>query len=561
MMLSNIKFAAAAFALALTLPSAAQVGQVEVSVTDKYRAKVAEAIKISGQPGLGDTTIQKLPISILVRPQVIGMEPVMEQIPPIKIIKTKLDRLPSRYLSLIAGNYGSVEAEAAIGSVRSVSQMWSVKAAHRSTRGGFDPKIIVFDRATWANSTVDANYERIFNRGRLRFEAGGAWDQIPFYGQRHYPGFNDQDTAAAAPGRNIQNYTFGARYQSTRYRRTQVFRSISVDGHRWIDQGGRQVESGARAQLESALPVQNLVLNLPLHFSINQLEGSQRIDTSQIAWAAQFSPSLADSIKGIRFRFGLNMIFTGGAGQITLPYFPPVVHVEVPLVRNVLYLYGGMEGKVDNGGMRARVESLPFLSEGATYQAVRSSSIYGGATGRWSRIIGYRFGGRFATWDNYPMAVRPDVDFGILNDSGRLGMDYVKVTSLEPTGELTFQFKEVWDLRLHGLVRYAIQDSTGGPVYHLPKYEFGAQARANFGEKIRLDAAAVLRGPRTTLNGLLQPYDLPSFVDVRLGAQYRYNSQLDAVVRIDNLLNQRAEWWMGYPIQGIRANFGLLYKF
>ena len=55
--------------------------------------------------------------------------------------------------------------------------------------------------------------------------------------------------------------------------------------------------------------------------------------------------------------------------------------------------------------------------------------------------------------------------------------------------------------------------------------------------------------------------DLPSFIDVRLGAQYRYNSQLDAVVRIDNLLNQRAEWWMGYPIQGIRANFGLLYKF
>jgi outer membrane cobalamin receptor len=153
------------------------------------------------------------------------------------------------------------------------------------------------------------------------------------------------------------------------------------------------------------------------------------------------------------------------------------------------------------------------------------------------------------------------VDFGILNDSGRLGMDYVKVTSLEPTGELTFQFKEVWDLRLHGLIRYAIQDSTGGPVYHLPKYEFGAQARANFGEKIRLDAAAVLRGPRTTLNGLLQPYDLPAFVDVRLGAQYRYNSQLDAVVRIDNLLNQRAEWWMGYPVQGIRVNFGLLYKF
>jgi hypothetical protein len=420
---------------------------------------------------------------------------------------------------------------------------------------------MVFDRAMWAESALDANYERIFNRGRLRVEAGGAWDRIPFYGQRHTPGFNDADTAAAAPGRNLQNYQFGARYQATRYRKTQVFRSASVSGHHWIDQGGRQVESGARAHLESALPVQNLVLNLPLTFSINQLSGSARPDSSQVAWAGQFSPSLADSIKGVRFRFGLNLIFTGGPGQKTLPYFPPVIHVEVPLVRNVLYLYGGMDGSVDNQGMRARVGSVPFLSETAAYEAVRSSSIYGGATGRWSRIVGYRFGGRFATWDNYPMVVRPDVDFGVLDDSGRVGMQYVKVTSLEPTGELTFQFKQVWDLRLHGVLRFAVQDSSGQPVYHLPKYELGAQARANFGEKIRLDGAVVLRGPRTTLSGLMMPYDLPAFADVRLGAQYRYNSQLDAVIRIDNLLNQRAEWWMGYPVQGIRANLGLVYKF
>jgi len=556
-----MKYGLATAALAAFFSAAAQVGQVEVSVTDKYRARVAEAVKISGQPSLSDTSIQKLPVSILVRPQVIGVEPVMELIPPVKITKTKLDRLPSRYVSLTAGNYGSIEAEAALGSVRSVDHLWSVRGTHRSTRGGFDKDYMVFDRAMWAESNLDANYERIFNRGRLRFEAGGAWDRIPFYGQRYAPGFNDADTANAAPGRNLQNYSFGARYQATRYRKTQVFRSASVSGHHWIDQGGRQVECGARAQIESALPVQNLVLNLPLNFSINQLTGSARPDSSQVAWAGQFSPSLADSIKGVRFRFGLNLIFTGGPNQKTLPYFPPVIHVEVPLVRNVLYLYGGMDGQVDNQGMRARVESVPFLSERAGYEAIRSSSIYGGATGRWSRIIGYRFGGRFATWDNYPMVVRPEVDFGILDDSGRVGMNYVKVTSLEPTGELTFQFKQVWDLRLHGVIRYAIQDSTGKPVYHLPKYELGAQARANFGEKIRLDGAVVLRGPRTTLSGMLQEYDLPAFMDVRLGAQYRYNSQLDAVIRIDNLLNQRAEWWMGYPVQGIRANLGLVYKF
>ena len=148
--------------------AAAQVGDVEVSVTDKYRAKVAEAVKISGQPSLTDTTVQKLPVRIQVRPSVVPVDPVMELIPPVKITKTKLDRLPSRYVSLIAGNYGSVEAEAAIGSVRSAVNHWSVRGSHRSTRGGFDKDFVVFDRLLWSESKVDASYERIFNRGRLR---------------------------------------------------------------------------------------------------------------------------------------------------------------------------------------------------------------------------------------------------------------------------------------------------------------------------------------------------------------------------------------------------------
>ncbi|MEN9833118.1 MAG: hypothetical protein RL753_272, partial [Bacteroidota bacterium] len=180
--------------------AAAQVGNVEVSVTDKYRAKVAEAVKISGQPSLTDTSVQKLPVRIQVRPQVVPVEPVMELIPPVKITKTKLERLPSRYVSLIAGNYGSVEAEAAIGSVRSAANHWSVRGSHRSTRGGFAKDYVVFDRLLWSESKVDASYERIFNKGRLRLEGGGAWDRIPFYGQRHTIGFNDADTANAAPG-------------------------------------------------------------------------------------------------------------------------------------------------------------------------------------------------------------------------------------------------------------------------------------------------------------------------------------------------------------------------
>jgi hypothetical protein len=139
-------------------------------------------------------------------------------------------------------------------------------------------------------------------------------------------------------------------------------------------------------------------------------------------WSAQFSPAVSDSVGSIYFRVGLNAIFTGQGSAWDKPYLPPVVHLEFPLVKHVLNLYAGLEGSADNGGMRARVEAMPFLSEAAQYEAIRQASLYAGASGRLTSTIGYRFGIRQRSYANYAMFTRDYSDWTSAGDSGRFNV-------------------------------------------------------------------------------------------------------------------------------------------
>ena len=84
---------------------------VDITVKDKFEAKVAEAIKITGQPNYRDSTIEKLPVEINLRSRNYTVSPLMKVIPAIKILRTKVNRLPGNTIYLSAGNYFTTSAD------------------------------------------------------------------------------------------------------------------------------------------------------------------------------------------------------------------------------------------------------------------------------------------------------------------------------------------------------------------------------------------------------------------------------------------------------------------
>ena len=379
---------------------------------------------------------------------------------------------------------------------------------------------------------------------------------------------NDDDTLGNAPSRWIRDYQAEIKYEHSGYKRKQVFQSAHVRTHRWIDQGGRQSETGLSSGVNWRLPVEDLFLELPLKGSVNRLSGSSRVNSLGEAviedyWTAQFSPAITDSLGSLSFKVGINLIFDGviGTGIDTLrPYVPPVFHVEFPLVKNVLNVFGGIEGGVENDGMRSRVKEIPFLAENSEYEIVRSSSLYGGISGRLSSAIGYRFGARQRNYENYAMVVRgPDYLFANGIDSGRLSLEYVELNYFEPSGELTFQSGLGLELRGFALFRVGI-NNPNKPIYHIPSSRIGGQVLYNLKDKIRFESTIIRYGERNARLGWAQ-LDLAPYWDGRMSIVYTYNDQLNATFRIDNIFNSRVDWWTGYTAQGIRANLGLVYKF
>ncbi len=547
---------------------------VDITVKEKYQAQVAEAIKITGQPNVRDTNIEKLPVEINLRSRTLIPSPKMELIPPIRIARTKLYRLPSNTVMLSVGNFYTTRVGFSFGNSRDPIQTWGIQGRHFSSFGGFKVtdeiglRKSVFENSSWLENGLSGHYNRVLRRGRLLTRASANFDRYSFYGQPHILGTNDIDTTGNAPLRWIQDYQAEAKYDHSGYRRKQIFQSAHIRAHHWIDQGGRQVETGINSAIDWRLPIEDLFLELPLKASFNKLSGTSRMDSmgrllTNNYWSAQFAPAIADSVGNVSFKLGLNLIFDGvisdSSRKLSLPYLPPVIHVEFPLVKNVLNIYGGYEGSVQNGGMRLRVNQTSFLSENSQYEIVRSSSLYGGVNGRLSSAIGYRFGARQRSYENYAMVTRDPNYSNNGIDSGRLLLEYVELIYFEPSGELTFQNSLGWEFRGFALLRMGINDSNK-PIYHLPSSQIGGQIHFNLKDKIRFESTIIRHGERKAPL-MVDGINLLPYWDGRLSVVYTYNDKLNATLKIDNIFNSQIDWWSGYSIQGFRANLGLVYKF
>ena len=547
---------------------------LDITVKEKYQAQVAEAIKITGQPNVRDTNIEKLPVEINLRSRTLIPSPKMELIPPIRIARTKLYRLPSNTVMLSVGNFYTTRVGFSFGNSRDPIQTWGIQGRHFSSFGGFKVtdeiglRKSVFENSSWLENGLSGHYNRVLRRGRLLTRASANFDRYSFYGQPHILGTNDIDTTGNAPLRWIQDYQAEAKYDHSGYRRKQIFQSAHIRAHHWIDQGGRQVETGINSAIDWRLPVEDLFLELPLKASFNKLSGTSRIDSmgrllTNNYWSAQFAPAIADSVGNVSFKLGLNLIFDGvisdSSRKLSLPYLPPVIHVEFPLVKNVLNIYGGYEGSVQNGGMRLRVNQTSFLSENSQYEIVRSSSLYGGVNGRLSSAIGYRFGARQRSYENYAMVTRDPNYSNNGIDSGRLLLEYVELIYFEPSGELTFQNSLGWEFRGFALLRMGINDSKE-PIYHLPSSQIGGQIHFDLKDKIRFESTIIRHGERKAPL-MVDGINLLPYWDGRLSVVYTYNDKLNATLKIDNIFNSQIDWWSGYSVQGFRANLGLVYKF
>ena len=59
----------------------------------------------------------------------------------------------------------------------------------------------------------------------------------------------------------------------------------------------------------------------------------------------------------------------------------------------------------------------------------------------------------------------------------------------------------------------------------------------------------------------LYKVNLPSFADVNLILEYRYNNRISIWANVNNALGTNYRYWSAYPVQGTQAMLGASYAF
>jgi hypothetical protein len=550
-----------------------QVGSVEINVIDSYKASVKQAVKISRQPDFKDTVTKKLPVNYSIRSQSLDFHYNPKAIPAAKIKRTRLPKLPQNLITLGFGTGLTPLAEIYTGSSRNKNSGWGAHAKYFSTQGGVNG--IIYDKASYRESEIDLYYKHIYKKYRIVADLDANFDKSSYYGM-----MTDALPEGYTDELEFRNYNrFGGQFliENINSKSRAVFRSAAVNYHYLMD-NYNTTEHTLDIPTKWLFKVQDedIYTDLKVNYqksafgidSINMLAGDT--GTSPSFLQVQFMPKIKSNVGRLFFTVGLNIntnsetrTFTNPTGK-TRVYFFPELTADIAIVPSVLAAYAGWTGSLTNNSIWSLKNENPYINTFTNMQATSENRIYAGVKGKITNNLVYNVQAKYLLVDNMALFYRSPLTYASSKGFEVL-YDDAQVISL--FGEVKLETSIALDIA--GFFQYDSYNMKNyAHAYHMPNLKTGIIATYNWKEKIVLTTNFAYVGERTAFdhslfeNGTTTEYPiLKGYVDLRLGAEYRYNDDLSAFINVTNLLSQNYQTWYSYPTQQIRFLMGLTYRF
>jgi len=569
-----------AFSILATLGLVAQpedqeksVGSVEINVIDQYKASIKQAVKLSNQPNFKDTVTKKLPVNYSIRSQSLNFKYNPKAIAPAKIKKTRLPKLPRNLITVGFGTAVTSLFEIYTGSSRSKNNSWGAHARYFYTQGGV--KDIVFDNAPYRETEVDLYYQHLYRNYRLHTDLDANFDRASYYGIA-----DNSLSAGYSKDLEYRNYNrFGGQFSidGINSKSRKLFRKAGIGYHYLTDNYGAQ-EHTLDIPTQWLIPMQNEDFYTDFNFYYQKTTyGIDSLTTaigdtgsSPSFFTAQFMPKIKSNFGALYFTVGLN-IYTNSESKTgenpenkTRVYFFPELTADIEIVPNVLAAYAGWTGELENNNIWNLKQRNPYINPFVQLQATATHNIYLGIKGKITNNLVYNLQAKYNLVDNMALFYRDPLAY--FNSKGfDVLYDNAQVSGL--FGEIKLETNIGLDVA--GFAQYnSYQMKNYAHAYHLPNFKSGVIVDYNWKEKVKLTTNITYVGERTAFDHSLfetgvTPRNpiLGGYMDVRLGAEYKYNKNLSAFFDITNLLSQGYQVWYDYPVQQIRFLIGLSYRF
>jgi len=262
-----------------------------------------------------------------------------------------------------------------------------------------------------------------------------------------------------------------------------------------------------------------------------------------------FSPSYTLHGDGFRVQLGAKV-----ASNADAFFFYPAVEASLGLVENIVHIFVGAEGNLEQNNFRNLTDYNPFLISTPEIKNTSYYHFFAGAKGAFAGIdyharVGYKTAQDMALFlPNHDTIPR----FIALYDN---------VNVLQLSVGLSGQVME--KLTIHGTLNQQVyRPENQEKAWLLPAFSLQAGAAYKMlDDKLSLRASLFVENgmPYTDEAGL--PQRLNALLDISTAADYQLAENIGLFVNINNLANNRRQRWTGYPVFGWNALAGVRARF
>jgi hypothetical protein len=554
-MKNKIFYCTIAFLLAADLSVLAQskdLGEQQYVVVKDYKPVLAESFKISNAPETDTSTSTPPALSYSISSHSAG---TALEIPPVKPVKIKDEPLPKLYHALAkigVGNYGTTYGELFVNSTRSKNSLLGFHYKHLSASpfnnddevgsGGYSDNLaslygkLFVDRNVF---TADLNYSR---------------------NVVHYYGFNKQDTVISKneTKQRFGNFHVGVGMESNNLNsKEHIDYSAKIDYNNLADLF-EATEDNFRISGMAGKYLRNKYIGIDAYYDYNRNDAVTYTKSHSVF---SFSPTaLLISDGKLRLKAGLR--FDIDDNFVSFLHLYPRGDVAYTIGGNVITFHASIDGGIQKNTLLTISKINPYIgTEHFTdffpkYSNVQLD-ILGGVKGNFNNKVFFAADARYLNTENLPLYVSASSSEGI----PRMKVVYDDVTQMQVHTEVSYRANEKLRLALSAVHIIFDMFSEEKP-WHLPATKVSLSGSYNLASKILVNADLFFNGntyARTSDD--LTPIKLDTWVDVNLGAEYRYSKILSVFVKLNNLGFSRYYIWNGYPTERFNGLAGISYAF
>jgi hypothetical protein len=553
------------------------IGTEVVNVVKPYTPTISDAFKVKEAPILDDAENTK---KELIKYTIFSF-PVASTFTPSKgkaegVEKEKQAKLFNNYATIGGGNYGALNAELFVNQELGANDYVGGMFRHLSSQGGI--KDVELDDSFYDTSidltygirekdlswNIDLGYQnQIYN-----------WYGLPMgFGTTLTPNDRANLINGINPQQSYNNLYLGSKIELA----GSFIKEASAKFNHFSDAfGSSENRFYAKPSFELNISDKLVKTNVIFDYLNGNFEKNYS-NTNSIKYGfANFgiAPSFVMNEDDWTVNIGVGLFYSlGTQNNSNKIYVYPQINASLKVVGDLMIFYTGAEGNLEQNTYSDFVNQNHFLSPTLDVKPTdKQYDIFAGLKGKLTNTVSYNLRASYLNERNKALFKSNDYNEDNTNENYAFGNSlqvvYDDTKTVSFYGELKADISEDVTFGVDGTFSSYTNDIQR-EAWNLPAIKLNAKVDFNITEKWYAGAKVFFVGERkdqklnTNIVYIMppSPTTLDSYFDVNAHLGFKYNDQLSAFLRANNIANQAYQKWLDYPVQGFQVILGANYKF